>query len=164
MLDQLSEAVDAHGGVMRIAVYAIVLIAFGASAYYVFTEHVLPRLDPSYAANKEFVKKDPASDEDGPGATLIFFYTNWCPHCKTAKPIWEAVQQKLQTSKIEGHSVSTRAIDCEAEADIADSYGVKGYPTFILEVGDKKLTYEAAPTVGGLMDFVRSSLRTDGSA
>ena len=39
-------------------------------------------MKPKYHPNSE-----PAYDSNGQSAELLFFYADWCPHCKTAKPI-----------------------------------------------------------------------------
>ena len=38
----------------------------------------------------------------GNSAELMFFYTDWCPHCKTAKPVWESLKTTYENQKING--------------------------------------------------------------
>jgi thiol-disulfide isomerase/thioredoxin len=40
--------------------------------------------------NKEETKTSPSQISTN-SSELIFFFAEWCPHCKTAKPIWEKV-------------------------------------------------------------------------
>ena len=28
-----------------------------------------------------------------------FFYTVWCPHCKTAQPVWKSLKEKIGDKK-----------------------------------------------------------------
>ena len=41
----------------------------------------------------------PPSTDSQKTATLYMFGTSWCPHCKTAKPIWEEYVNKNQDLK-----------------------------------------------------------------
>ena len=55
--------------------------------------YVVPKLNPDYVDNKEYVNKN---DDESETASLYFFYTEWCPHCKTAKPVWEKLKEKVE--------------------------------------------------------------------
>ena len=67
------------------------LFVFICAAIYVYNSFVKPRMNASYVANKEYIQKQESS---GKSADLYFFFTTWCPHCKTAKPI-ENLRSKL---------------------------------------------------------------------
>ena len=56
--------------------FTIIAIVF----YYYFTAK------PSYKANNEFTEEGVGQ---GKHAELMLFYVDWCPHCKTAKPVWD---------------------------------------------------------------------------
>ena len=38
--------------------------------------------------NREFDDKESSNENE-----IIFFYVDWCPHCKTARPQWDAVKK-----------------------------------------------------------------------
>lgn len=46
--------------------------------------------------------------------------TNWCPHCKTMKPVWEQVKIAVAESNIEFY---------EIDEDVAKTPGINGFPT-----------------------------------
>lgn len=52
---------------------------------------------------------------------MIFFYAPWCGHCKNAKPEFEKL---MQIAKGKAHM-----IDCDENKEIAQKYGVQGFPT-----------------------------------
>jgi protein disulfide-isomerase-like protein len=64
---------------------------------------------------------DPKKILSSESPCLIFFYAPWCGHCKNCKPEFEKVMQK---AKGKAHM-----IDCDAHQDIAQEYGIKGFPT-----------------------------------
>ena len=47
---------------------------------FVYYQYVKPTLNPTYTANRE---KRHGEDGNTHEAELMFFYTDWCPHCKT---------------------------------------------------------------------------------
>ena len=64
-------------------------------------KYVYPTLDNSkFSGNKEFIEK--GSDSNSSSATkeaeILFFYADWCPHCKQAKPEWESFKEQYNGS------------------------------------------------------------------
>ena len=67
-----------------------------------------------FVPNKEFVPEDEAEE-----AELLFFYTDWCPHCKKAKPVWNELKEEYNNKTINGHAITFREIDCDKEEEVA---------------------------------------------
>ncbi|KAI8831924.1 thioredoxin-like protein, partial [Chytriomyces cf. hyalinus JEL632] len=69
---------------------------------------------------------------DGSGQWLIFFFTDWCPHCKKVDPHWKDVVEKV----LEGSSASMglARFDCTSGANNAFCHanGISTYPTIRL--------------------------------
>ena len=95
-------------------------------------------------------------------ATLYMFGTSWCPHCKTAKPIWEEYVNKNQDLKVGNYSILYKSVDCDEDSDgkqLADKFDVKGYPTFKLERGPGDVVdFEAKPTHENFTNLLQTSL------
>ena len=132
----------------------IVALAFIGATVYVYKSYIAPKLQATYAPNKEYVK-----GEEGPskGADLYFFYTDWCPHCKKAKPEWQNLKDTIGDSKVNGYSINFIEVDCEKEKALADKFKVEGYPTIKLAKGDEVVEYDAKPSTDTLVQFLQSA-------
>ncbi len=108
--------------------------------------------------------------EDGSGSgsgsdyQLLFFYANWCPHCKVAKPEWEKLKTELDGKKVNGQNVKFMEYDCtepspEIEATM-DKYNVSSYPTILLETPGGQVTpFENKPTKDALLTFLNNNVK-----
>ena len=100
-------------------------------------------------ANKEFVPKDSSED-----AVIMFFYTEWCPHCKKAMPIWVDFQAKNPT--VNGVTINYHTVDCDNEPEVAQQFGIEGYPTIKLKYGNQVVEYDAKTDPDTLKQFLVS--------
>jgi len=139
-----------------------ILIVIGCSAIFicaaifVFLTYVKPKLNKQYVANKEFTKTDSTINNQ---ADLYFFYTSWCPHCKSAKPTWEKLKQEVGNSQINGTTVKFIEIDCDEDAATADKFKVEGYPTIKLVHKNQIIEYDAKPDLDTLKTFLEKSIQ-----
>ena len=134
----------------------VLTVIFIIAALYVYNTYVTPKLNADYVNNKEYVNKKDSDDSDT--ATLYFFYTVWCPHCKTAQPVWKSLKEKIGDKKINGVKLSFVDVDCDKDTDTADKFKVEGYPTIKLVKGNKVIEYDAKPDSDTLMQFLNTSL------
>jgi len=139
----------------KFLVIIFLTILFVVIAYFTYRKYVLPRLESKYVANEEFVKKD-APEETMGDVTLYFFYTTWCPHCKTAKPEWQSLKDEV--SVVNGRRIIYKEVDCDEDSDLASKFKVEGYPTIKLVTDDKVIDYDAKPDKNTLMQFLESSI------
>lgn len=144
-------------GNKKLVVLIVIAALFIAVAIYTYLTYIKPRINAAYVPNKEFVQSDSSITES---ADLYFFYTNWCPHCKTAKPIMSKLEEYLNTrnNNINGVNINYIAVDCEEDTETANKFKVEGYPTIKLVNGSKLIEYDAKPDVDTLKQFLESSL------
>ena len=122
-------------------------------AIYIYKTHIIPKINPSYVSNKEFIEQDRKTDE---AADLYFFYTSWCPHCKTAMPVWNKLKEN--TKSVKDININFYEVDCDKDSATAEKYNVEGYPTIKLVYNDKVITYDAKPDIDTLKQFLNTSL------
>ena len=126
---------------------AILLITI---AYFVYKKDLFNKIKPDYVENKEFINKRVDSVE------LLFFYTDWCPHCKTAKPIWKDL--KDTTPAINNVKINYVDVNCETKTELAEKYNVEGYPTIKLIKDNQVIEYDAKPDKETLLVFLNKFL------
>ena len=124
-------------------------------AIYVYFVYIRPKFSNQYAANKEYIE-DTGSEDNY--ADLYFFYTSWCPHCKTAFPIWNDLKEEIGDSGVNGTKIKFIEIDCDKEAAVAEKFKVEGYPTIKLVNKKQIIEYDAKPDLDTLKIFLEKSL------
>jgi len=86
--------------------------------------------------------------------TLVDFYADWCPHCRSVGPILEGLARTYKSQK-----VNVVKIDTEKEGRLASDYRVEYLPTIVLMQDEK----EVDRLIGGqssssLEEFIRKYL------
>jgi thiol-disulfide isomerase/thioredoxin len=154
MLDKIKETFSgllSDKKTLILIIVAVVLLI--AAAYYVYTNHISKKIDPEYVPNNELIQESQTTE-----AELYFFYTEWCPHCKKAKPEWEKLQSEYDGKPINGVTVYFKSIDCDKDEKTANEFNVEGYPTIKLVKGNEVIEYDAKPEYDTLVEFLHSSL------
>jgi len=136
---------------------AVVLFGILAVLYYYYYIH--SNMNSSYKPNSE---KVPIGSSQSSTAELLFFYADWCPHCKAAKPIWNELKSEYQNKTINGYQVIFTEVDCTTESDETDKmmnqYSVEGYPTIKLLKDGQVIEYDAKPSKETLTQFLNTVL------
>lgn len=88
--------------------------------------------------------------------TCTMYYTTWCPACKKAKPEWSKVQQALDGQTINGNKISILKVDCDEDPQAAEAAGIKGYPTFHLNLNGQHFEYDDERTFDKMKDYITS--------
>jgi thiol-disulfide isomerase/thioredoxin len=113
---------------------------------------------------KPYMKKhEGLQTEQTKNAEIMLFTVDWCPHCKTAKPIWNDLKQEYNNTLVNGYTVTFTEINCtepttsEVEA-LLDKYKIEGYPSIKLIKDNQIIEYDAKPSRETLIQFLDTSL------
>tara|TARA_B100000963_G_scaffold361481_2_gene397143 strand:- start:989 stop:1489 length:501 start_codon:yes stop_codon:yes gene_type:complete len=155
MLD-LSDIKNKLTGNHTIVVVCIVAFILLFVAYYVYITYVAPKLNPSYVANKEFLKK--GSEEYGV-AKVMLFYATWCPLSKKAMPIWHKIKEKYDGKTINGYLLTFEEFNGSDSDDPKisqelDKYKIEGFPSIKILKDNEMIDFDANPTEGALEEFI----------
>jgi thiol-disulfide isomerase/thioredoxin len=95
-------------------------------------------------------------------ATLMLFYVDWCPHCKTAKPAWNNIKSEYENKTINGYKVIFTEVNCTDETaeveQMMNKYNIEGFPTIKLLKDGQVIEYDAKPTKETLTQFLNTVL------
>ena len=143
---------------MTTVMYIVAAILFILISVFVYYQYVKPSLNPTYTANREKQHGEDSTKE----AELMFFYTDWCPHCKTAKPDWAEVKAEYENKTINGYQIIFTEVNCTTESDevekLMNKYKIEGYPTIKLLKDGQIIEYDAKPSKDTIIQFLNSVL------
>ena len=139
--------------ILGVAILAVVLYLI---YYFYFSKKSLTQ---GFTANREHGSTDSSPTKH---AELFFFYVDWCPHCKTAKPIWEELKTDPDVQNVNGYAIKFTDINCTNEtADVVskmDEFKIEGYPTIKLKRDGQIIEYDAKPSKATLVQFLQAAL------
>jgi len=115
-------------------------------------------------------------------ANIYFFFVDWCPHCKTAKPEWNNFKLQYNNTERGGYIIKCYDINCTEDngtidisdmppdangeikttptkiADLIRKYNIEAYPTIKMVKDGTTIEYDAKITYDHLDQFVNSVL------
>jgi len=91
--------------------------------------------------------------EDSPSFTM--YYADWCPHCKTVKPIFEE-WKKNGSMTVNGKEVRLSMVESSDNKD--KSVPVKGFPTFLLKTGGAYKEFSGDRTPSGWESWLKENM------
>lgn len=134
-------------------------ILFIGIAIFFYFYYIAPSMKPKYKTNSELISKD---SSNGKSAELLFFYADWCPHCKAAKPIWNDIKSEYENKTINGYKIIFTEVDCSEETSevekLMNQYNIEGYPTIKLVKDGQVIEYDAKPSKETLTKFLNNVL------
>eukprot|EP01060_Flectonema_neradi_P011955 TRINITY_DN1889_c0_g1_i1.p1 TRINITY_DN1889_c0_g1~~TRINITY_DN1889_c0_g1_i1.p1 ORF type:complete len:460 (+),score=139.79 TRINITY_DN1889_c0_g1_i1:153-1532(+) len=83
------------------------------------------------------------------GIMLAEFYAPWCGHCKKLAPEWETAATELK-----GQATLVK-VDATIESDLAQQYGIQGYPTIKAFMDGEMSDYEGGRTSADIVSWVK---------
>lgn len=173
-MDQLSQMIkplrDTLSAQSGLAIAGIIAVIFVVAIWIIYKFNLIPEMNKviqnaqssmggSSTASAESIggSGDAAADGSSDQAIVYLFKVDWCPHCKTAKPIFEQVKNDYDGKSMNGRTVHFVIVDCEKEPDTADKYKVEGYPTIKMVSGGKVYEYDAKPDYDHIVQFIETS-------
>jgi thiol-disulfide isomerase/thioredoxin len=147
------------GNSKNILIALVVIAALGGLIYYMIQNDMIPGLKKFFSGSQGVT---PAPDgigaNDDKVAQLYLFKVDWCPHCKTAKPVFDEVEKELNGHQINGYTVVFKTVDCEGEPDMADKFKIEGFPTIKLVKDGEVIEYDAKPDKEKIQEFLSTVL------
>jgi thiol-disulfide isomerase/thioredoxin len=138
---------------------AIAIIIFALASYYgyhKFAKSILKTDETKDVANAN--RRNKVAD-------LYFFHVDWCPHCRTAMPVWNSFADDYNGREINGVTVKCHTINCTDEddpkvTDKVNMYDIQSYPTVKLVLGDGTVVeFDAKIERESLSDFLDTVLK-----
>ncbi len=154
MLDNLKSNLTRFTPDQKTVIILVVFLFFIGISVYIYKTQIQPKLNPNFVANKEFVPKE----GDGEEAEIMFFFTQWCPHCKKATPHWDKFKEQYDGQFVNNHKILCKEYDCDKNEKMCDKYKIDGYPTIKMLKNDQIIDFDAKPTIENLTKFVETAL------
>ena len=146
-----------------------VLIIFIIAGYYGYKKYLVPSIE-----NDKY-KDVSNANRRNKEAILYFFYADWCPHCRKAKPEWNSFKQEYDNENklINGYRVVCKGIDCTKDLHddncdtectnvkkLVTQYQVDSYPTVKLINNDgETIEFDSKISKNTLEQFVNTVLQ-----
>jgi thiol-disulfide isomerase/thioredoxin len=159
----------------QIIITVSAFILFVGLAYYAYVTFFLPYQEKQKMADVANVNTRKRI------AAIYFFYVDWCPHCKTAKPEWNNFKVQYNNKEMNGYIIKCYDINCTEDngtieitdmpeeannikvtptkiADLIRKYNIEGYPTIKMTKDDYTIDYDAKITSDSLEKFVQTTI------
>ena len=141
------------------------VILFSLLSYIIYINYVVPLINKRDSANLEYNTKTD-NNLDKKHIEVMFFFADWCPHCKKAKPHWNGLKNSESVGNgkvINGYSVVYTEVDCTNDKDPSvqeklNKFKVEGFPTIKLIKGSEVIEFDAQPETETLEQFVLTTL------
>lgn len=130
-----------------------IIIIFSLVGYYVYRRYSVKTNGNKF--------KDVANANRRNKATVMFFYVDWCPHCKTAKPEWDKFVSKMNGNEINGYIIECVETNCTDDGDsnvnhLINQYKIEAYPTIKMLKDDNVIEFQSKITKETLNIFVNT--------
>lgn len=140
----------------KFTIIALVLL-FVIASFYLYNRMYGNSFNANYEHGDSYTE-----DSTNNTAEVMFFYVDWCPHCKTAKPAWEKFSSENRGIKVGNYNVLFTEINCTQEtqenSNLMNKYNIEGFPTIIMLKDGDVIQFDAKPTEDTLSQFLNTTL------
>ena len=115
---------------VKLFIYLIIIFIFLYLGYFIYTKYIKENIINEHKLNYEFIDNNKKN-----GTTIVFWYTNWCPHCAKSKIEWKNFTTYLDNNekdKYKNFIISRHEIDCDKQENLAKDFGIDKFPTITL--------------------------------
>ena len=89
----------------------------------------------------------------GPKRAFVMLYAPWCGHCKKLMPVWKKLSMEVDPA-----DVVIAQIDGSMYRDLAQRFGVNGFPTVLLFENGRMAEFRSHRTLDQLRIFARTGM------
>ena len=169
----MSKIVDAILNVVRpyfwVLLVLVLFAIFSVAGYYGYQKYakdVITKTKFADVAN---------ADRNNKNATIMMFFVDWCPHCKTAKPEWDKFKAAYDGKQINGYKIKCVTVNCTEDspgnykgdtpisadeastASLIKKYNIQSYPTIKLVIdGGETVEFDSKISKDSLVTFVNT--------
>jgi len=145
----------------RFILYIIAIIILGIIGYFAYG-YLTKKFKVGYKENKEHMSKENQQNGSSKECEILLFSTSWCPHCKSAKPIWEEVKTEYNGKIVNGYSIIFTEVDCTNETPdtekMMNRYKIEGFPTIKLLKNGQVIEFDAKVSKENLINFINTAI------
>lgn len=143
---------------VTIILYIILAIALALGIYYIYN-YLTAKYKVGYKENSEHIPVEGVSNNE---CEVLLFSTTWCPHCKSAKPIWEEIKIQYKGKTVNGYTIVFTEVDCTNDSPevtkMMDRYKIEGFPTIKLLKNGQVTEFDAKVTKENLQQFINTAV------
>jgi thiol-disulfide isomerase/thioredoxin len=92
---------------------------------------------------------------------LHMIYTTWCGHSKRALPDFEKLMEEYDGQMMNGYKLNIKKHDSDDDKSVAKKYGVRGYPSYVMEKVENGQVGSSQPvnerSYDGLLNILKNS-------
>ena len=141
-------------------ILVIVLIIFFLSiSIFIFYKYNKDLFGIDHVLNKEFINKNKNKKDSSDDVVIMFFYTDWCPYCKSSLPEWNKFEEYIKNLRNSiDYNITLTKINGDKDEKTVEKYNIEGYPTIKLLYKGKVYDYDARPNKDNLVKFLETSI------
>jgi len=144
---------------IRMAIIVIIIVLMCVFLYY-FYKYLVNKFRIGYKGYNENIDQSKGGGGSGNEYEILLFTANWCPICRTARPIWDEIKLEYKGKIVNGYNIIFTEIDCTNETPetikMMDLYKIEGFPTIKLLKNGQVIEFDAKVTKANLEKFINT--------